>query len=99
MCLASPPLPFFLLQLQKTGVFEVLCAVAIRMSRGHMWLLTVLLILLTAFISAWLDNVTTMLLLAPMTITVFATLGRNPTPLLIGMAIFSNLGGGMRHVV
>ncbi len=69
------------------------------MCRGRMWLLTTLLVVLTSFISAWLDNVTTMLLLGPMTVTAFKTLGRDPTPMLIGMAMFSNIGGRLDHTV
>lgn len=40
---------------------------------------------ITAFASAWLDNVTTMLLMGPMTISVYQILGRDPVPLLVGM--------------
>ena len=53
------------------------------MSRGNLLVVTVLLCCITAFISAWLDNVTTMLLMAPMTMSVFEAVGRNPVPLLL----------------
>eukprot|EP00798_Chlamydomonas_sp_ICE-L_P021621 gene21621-28624_t len=79
--------------LQRTGVFEVMCTVCLKACKGRMWLLTVYLCCLTGFLSAWLDNVTTMLLMGPMAISVFATLNRDPVPLLISMAIMSNVGG------
>ena len=43
--------------------------------------------------SAWLDNVTTMLLMAPMSLSVFDAVGRNPVPLLMAQAMLSNIGG------
>lgn len=80
-------------QLQKTGVFEVVCACCLKLSRGRILFLTIVLGIMTAFASAWLDNVTTMLLVAPMTIAVFKVLDRDPVPLLITQALLSNIGG------
>ena len=47
----------------------------------------------TAFVSAFLDNVTTMLLMGPISIAVMRTCGRSPAPLLIAQALMSNVGG------
>jgi len=55
--------------------------------------LTVYLCLATAILSAFLDNVTTMLLLAPVTIKICSVLDVDPVPLLISEVLFSNIGG------
>ena len=71
-------------------MFEVICAACLRVSRGNLLVVSVLLCCITAFLSAWLDNVTTMLLMAPMTMSVFEAVGRNPVPLLLAQV------GGLR---
>ena len=40
-------------QLQKTGVFEVICAMCLKASKGNLLVMTILLCLITAFLSAW----------------------------------------------
>lgn len=70
-------------KLKPTGLFEVMVGWALRMSRGRMWVLTTLLCIITAVLSAFLDNVTTMLLMSPMTIVMMKTVGRDPVPLLV----------------
>jgi Na+/H+ antiporter NhaD/arsenite permease-like protein len=80
-------------QLQRTGLFEVLCACALRACRGRMWALTLMILYLTGFVSAFLDNVTTMLLMGPISVSTMAACGRDPAPLLIAQALFSNIGG------
>jgi len=62
-------------------------------SKGSFVRLLVLLCLLTALASAFLDNVTTMLLLAPVTIDMASILGVDPRPYLIAEVILSNVGG------
>lgn len=74
-------------------MFEVICAACLRASRGNLLVVTILLCCITAFVSAWLDNVTTMLLMAPMTMSVFEAVGRDPVPLLMAQAMLSNIGG------
>ncbi|KAG1681137.1 hypothetical protein FOA52_015579 [Chlamydomonas sp. UWO 241] len=71
----------------------VLCAACLRFSKGKLLILTVSLCLTTCFLSAWLDNVTTVLLMVPMTIEVFEVMKKDPIPLLIAQAILSNVGG------
>lgn len=80
-------------QIQKTGVFEVMCASCLRASKGNLLILTILLCLITAFVSAWLDNVTTMLLMAPLTMVLFEKANRSPVPMLMAQAMLSNIGG------
>lgn len=76
----------------------MLSAVAVRLSRGKMWRLSVILMVLTAFVSAWLDNVTTMLLMVPVTISVMRQCNADPVPLMLAQALMSNIGGAATMV-
>ncbi len=79
--------------IEETGIFQWLAYQAYRLSRGRLWLLVTILIVITAVASALLDNVTTMLLMAPITIQIALTLGINPLALLIPEVLASNVGG------
>jgi Na+/H+ antiporter NhaD/arsenite permease-like protein len=79
--------------LGKTGVFEYLAIVAAQRSGGDPWRLLVLLGGLTAVLSMFLDNVTTIVLMAPITLLLAEMLALNPVPLLMGQALLSNIGG------
>ena len=80
-------------ELSHTGIFEW-CAVRLLMaSKGSFKRLIVLLCVLTAVASAFLDNVTTMMLIAPVTIDMCSILDVDPRPYLIGEVILSNIGG------
>ena len=79
--------------LSNTGVFEWFAVEAYKRSGGDVWTLTVILCLVTALLSAFLDNVTTMLLLTPVTIQLARVLDLRPIPLLIAEVLFSNIGG------
>ena len=80
-------------ELSHTGVFEW-CAVRLLVaSKGSFARLLVLLGTLTAVASAFLDNVTTMLLIAPVTIDMCNILEVDPRPYLIGEVLLSNVGG------
>jgi Na+/H+ antiporter NhaD/arsenite permease-like protein len=79
--------------LRQTGVFEYVAIWAAKRSRGRPYLLMVLLALLTAFASALLDNVTTVLLIAPVTFLVCDRLGLRTTPYLMAEVFASNIGG------
>ena len=76
-----------------TGIFEWFAVEAYKKSKGNVWSLVVILCVVTAVLSAFLDNVTTMLLLTPVTIQLARVLDLNPIPLLISEVIFSNIGG------
>jgi Na+/H+ antiporter NhaD/arsenite permease-like protein len=80
-------------ELSHTGIFEWLAVRILVQSGGSFKRLMVLLCLLTAIASAFLDNVTTMLLLAPVTIDMCGILGVDPRPYLISEVILSNIGG------
>ncbi|KAL7567342.1 hypothetical protein ACA910_010242 [Epithemia clementina (nom. ined.)] len=80
-------------ELSHTGIFEY-CAVRLLMaSKGSFVRLIVLLGVLTAVASAFLDNVTTMLLVAPVTIDMCNILNVDPRPYLIAEVLLSNIGG------
>ncbi|MGD9317889.1 MAG: SLC13 family permease [Anaerolineae bacterium] len=79
--------------LEETGIFQWMAYQAYRLSQGKIWLLVVILMLITAVASALLDNVTTMLLMAPITIQIALTLGINPLALLLPEVMASNVGG------
>jgi hypothetical protein len=76
-----------------TGFFEWLSTQCIRLSRGSVRVLFVLICMLTAILSAFLDNVTTVLLSSPITVKVCEVLEISPVPFLIGQALMSNIGG------
>eukprot|EP00004_Rigifila_ramosa_P017746 TRINITY_DN434_c0_g1_i1.p1 TRINITY_DN434_c0_g1~~TRINITY_DN434_c0_g1_i1.p1 ORF type:complete len:618 (+),score=152.95 TRINITY_DN434_c0_g1_i1:606-2459(+) len=76
-----------------TGFFQFAAIRTLELSKGDLRVLMCLLSLVTAFLSAFLDNVTTILLIAPVTIEVCKVLEVNAMPYLVSEAIFSNLGG------
>ena len=77
----------------QTGVFEWLAIHLARVARGNGLVIMCLFLLMTAVVSAFLDNVTTIILVAPLTILVTQILEIPTKPLLILEAIFSNIGG------
>ena len=76
-----------------TGVFEYLAVLIARQTQGNGVLVTVEFLLATAIISAFMDNVTTIILMAPITILITQLLGLPTVPVLILEALFSNIGG------
>ncbi|GAA2216208.1 ArsB/NhaD family transporter [Nonomuraea monospora] len=79
--------------LKQTGVFEYLAIWAAKRARGRPYRLMVLLVVITASASALLDNVTTVLLIAPVTFLVCERLALPAAPYLIAEAMASNIGG------
>jgi Na+/H+ antiporter NhaD/arsenite permease-like protein len=79
--------------IERTGIFQWAAYQAYRLSGGRIWLLAVILMLLTSVASALLDNVTTMLLMTPITLQIALTLGVNPLALIIPEMLASNVGG------
>ncbi len=79
--------------LAETGVFEWIAIVTARKAGGNGLLIMALLVLVTAVLSAFLDNVTTVILIAPITILVTQILELPTVPFLIMEAVFSNAGG------
>jgi len=77
----------------QTGAFEVLTMFCIQASGGDKFRLLILLCALTGGLSAFLDNVTTVLLIAPVTLTLASALNIDPLPYLMCLTMFSNVGG------
>ncbi|MPZ85351.1 MAG: hypothetical protein GEV28_35185 [Actinophytocola sp.] len=79
--------------LRRTGVFEYTAIWAAKRAKGSPLRIMILLVLITAVASAFLDNVTTVLLIAPVTLLVCDRLNINPIPFLIAEVLSSNIGG------
>jgi len=79
--------------MEKTWVFEYLAITIAQKTHGSYWLLLVSLWVLTTLLSMILDNVTTIILIAPITLTIAKILHFNPVPLLMSQAILSNIWG------
>jgi Na+/H+ antiporter NhaD/arsenite permease-like protein len=79
--------------LRRTGVFEYVAIWAAKRAKGSPLRVMILLTLITAIASAFLDNVTTVLLIAPVTLLVCDRLGIDPVPFLIAEVMASNIGG------
>ena len=79
--------------LRQTGVFEYIAIWAAKRAKGSPLKIMILLVLVTAFASALLDNVTTVLLVAPVTLLVCDRLAINAAPFLIAEVFASNIGG------
>ena len=79
--------------IHKTGLFEYLAIKAIQLAKGRPRQAFVYLLLLVAFCSALLDNVTTIMLAVPMTIMVAKYLKVHPVPFILAEVFISNIGG------
>jgi Na+/H+ antiporter NhaD/arsenite permease-like protein len=79
--------------MKKTGMFQFLAYKAYALAKGNVFVLSLFLQVITAVVSAFLDNVTTMLLVLPVTIEIAVTLKINPMTLLIPEVFASNVGG------
>jgi len=77
----------------KTGFFKYIGIKAIKLSKGNPWLIFLYLSLITTFVSMIIDNVTTILLVIPITVEIANMLEINPVPIMLGEAILSNVGG------
>lgn len=83
----------FVSVVKLSGVFEFLAIKCARLAKGDPWKTMLLFVLLTAVLSAFLDNVTTVLLIGPMTLTVCKLLDVNPIPFFMTEILASNIGG------
>ena len=79
--------------IKQTGLFEYLAIAAAKRARGKPFAVLAMFVVITAVASAALDNVTTVLLIAPVTFLVCDRLGLNPIPFLIAEVLASNIGG------
>jgi Na+/H+ antiporter NhaD/arsenite permease-like protein len=78
---------------EGTGLFQWLAFNAYRAAGGSPWRLTIILVVITALASALLDNVTTVLLMAPITIEIALKIGIDPLAILFPEVLASNFGG------
>lgn len=79
--------------IRQSGLFEYVAIKAAKMVHGDPWKIMIAFILLTAVLSGILDNVTTVLLVGPMTIAIAKMLEINPVPFLMTQILASNAGG------
>ena len=79
--------------LKPSGVFQWLAYKSFQVARGNIFLLSSVLCVVTAVLSAFLDNVTTMLLLTPVTLEIALVLGVSPFVFLLPLVVASNFGG------
>lgn len=79
--------------LRQTGIFGWLAVRSARAARGEPYRLLVVLSLITAVASAFLDNVTTVVLVGPITLFLAARLGMSPFPFIVSEILASNIGG------
>lgn len=83
----------FIAVVERTGIFQWMAYQAYRISGGRLWLLLPILMVVTGVASAFLDNVTTMLLMTPITIQIALAMGINPLALLLPEVMASNVVG------
>lgn len=79
--------------LEKTGFFQYLAIFAAKKTKGDPWKLVVVLGTVTTLVSLILDNVTTVVLIAPVTIIIARLLKISPVPILMSEALLSDTGG------
>ncbi len=83
----------FVAVVKKSGIFEYVAIKSAKLAKGKPWRIMVSFVLITAILSAFLDNVTTVLLVGPMTLAITGILGINPIPYMISEILASNMGG------
>src|SRR5918997_891473 len=79
--------------MERTGIFEYLAIKSAQWGKARPGRILILLALVTAFLSAFLDNVTTVILMVPVTFLIADALGLSPLPFLLTQVIASNIGG------
>ena len=79
--------------MKPTGCFEYLAIKSAKIARGQPFMIMAIFSVVTAVVSAFLDNVTTVLLIAPVTLIICQALELDIVPFLISEAISSNIGG------
>lgn len=83
----------FVSVVRLSGVFEYLAVRCAHFAKGNPWRIMLMFVVLTACLSAFLDNVTTVLLIGPMTLTMCKMLKVDPVPFFIVEIMASNIGG------
>ena len=83
----------FVAVVKQSGIFEYIAIRTAKIAKGNPWTIMVLFCIITAVLSAFLDNVTTVLLVGPVTFTVCKMLKLSPVPYFIVEIMASNIGG------
>ncbi len=83
----------FVTVVKASGMFEYIAIKTAKLAKGDPWRIMMFFMIVTAVLSAFLDNVTTVLLIGPMTISISNMLGLNPVPFLLSQILSSNIGG------
>ncbi len=79
--------------MKRSGVFQYIAISSAKIAKGDPMSILLIMSFVTAFLSAFLDNVTTVVLTAPVTITIARNLRICPIPMLIAQILASNIGG------
>ena len=79
--------------LAETGIFQYIGIKMGKVSKGNMWKLLVMMSVFTAVASMFIDNVTTILLMIPVTISIFKIFRISPIPFILAQVLASNIGG------
>jgi len=79
--------------LRRTGFFQWLAILSVKVAGGDPFRLLIVLSVVSAVLSAFLDNVTTVVLIAPVTLYISTVLRVSPLPFLISEILASNIGG------
>ncbi|XP_074040146.1 P protein-like isoform X3 [Leptinotarsa decemlineata] len=82
----------------ETGIFDYAAVFAYKKAKGRLWPLINMLCLLTTIVSFFLDNVTTALLITPITIKLCEVMKVNPRQILMYTLIFANIGGAITPI-
>lgn len=83
----------FVAVVKNSGLFEYIAIKSAKLTHGRPWAIMAVFTIITAVLSAFLDNVTTVLLIGPMTIAITSILKVNPVPFLMTQILASNMGG------
>lgn len=78
---------------KRTGIFEYIAVKQVKLSKGNLLVMMVLISIVTAVASAFLDNVTTVLLIIPIVLSITEDLNISPIPFAISIIFASNVGG------
>ncbi len=83
----------FVAVVKNSGLFEYIAIKSAKLTHGKPWAIMAVFAIITAALSAFLDNVTTVLLVGPMTLAITSILKVNPVPFLLTQILASNMGG------
>lgn len=83
----------FVAVVKNSGIFEFIAIKSAKICKGNPWRILMMFAIITAVLSGFLDNVTTVLLIGPMTLAITHILGIDPIPFIITEIMASNIGG------